>query len=532
MVLLKKGVKLDEEEKALIAQRGFEIASKRSPGKGRPKGSGARQRESVAQALGSAEVDLSSARVLETGRMAVMEKLAQETGLRACLVEALGQDDADAVLAQAAFQVCEGEAAYLTSEWLDEVQMAHPPAGDMSSAGLHRLEKELGGAEGRRLGFLRAWIKACKTPRALICDGTSHSTRASELDAAEWGHNRDKEKIPQVNVVMVMARETRLPLFFRIMPGSVPDVVTLKVTAEFLKALDMKDFMLTLDRGYYSSANLAELRRDKLGFTVGVPLSNRQAKELYAEHRKGLDSPARSFLHDGEVLRHQSCEYLIDDESLNNDERKITAHFFFSPERHQERGQHLERRLLELEVQAGRQHFKNQPAAERWIEENGGSCKSLLEIKADEAKGDDAAASWRIVRKAKAVARALNQYGVTLIATSDASLPPAEVLEDYRSRDPVEKLFDTGKNFLPGRRLRVHSDPVLQGRLFVNFIALILAAAFENKLKDAQLKAGLSLREALARLRKCRVMHIPGRDPIALEIPKKSREILAAFGLT
>ena len=51
---------------------------------------------------------------------------------------------------------------------------------------------------------------------------------------------------------------------------------------------------------------------------------------------------------------------------------------------------------------------------------------------------------------------------------------PLEALRVYRDKDVVEKCFDDLKNLLDMRRLRMHSIETVDGRLFVQFIALIL----------------------------------------------------------
>ncbi len=42
-------------------------------------------------------------------------------------------------------------------------------------------------------------------------DVTSISTQAHGVEEAEWGYNRDKERLPQVNFGMYYGEESRLP---------------------------------------------------------------------------------------------------------------------------------------------------------------------------------------------------------------------------------------------------------------------------------------------------------------------------------
>ena len=72
----------------------------------------------------------------------------------------------------------------------------------------------------------------------------------------EWGYNRDREELPQINYGLVYAKETQLPLFYRLIPGSITDVATLAATSAMLMELGLKNFSYSLDRGYFSTAGL------------------------------------------------------------------------------------------------------------------------------------------------------------------------------------------------------------------------------------------------------------------------------------
>ena len=53
---------------------------------------------------------------------------------------------------------------------------------------------------------------------------------------------------------------------------------------------------------------------------------------------------------------------------------------------------------------------------------------------------------WKIDRKARAIAVAAAKKGFSVVITTKTGADGSEILEDYRSRDTVEKLFDIFKN--------------------------------------------------------------------------------------
>jgi hypothetical protein len=51
-----------------------------------------------------------------------------------------------------------------------------------------------------RQSFFEEWIKRRSEDEYIAYDVTSISTYSQSIDIAEWGYNRDKERIPQINL--------------------------------------------------------------------------------------------------------------------------------------------------------------------------------------------------------------------------------------------------------------------------------------------------------------------------------------------
>jgi transposase len=71
------------------------------------------------------------------------------------------------------------------------------------------------------------------------------------------------------------------------------------------------------------------------------------------------------------------------------------------------------------------------------------------------------------------------------------------VLEVYRRKDVVECCFDDLKNGLDMRCLRVHSSLAMDGRLFIQFLALILLSQIRMTARCSEVLRYLSAREIL-----------------------------------
>jgi hypothetical protein len=455
---------------------------------------------------------------VDFGLTETLLKLAETSGLVGALTTAFGKNDAMRIFALAAHQACDSGASYLAGKWLEETILAGYAEG-LSEASVSRFLANMGRRVEGTEQFFAAWIDACGRPQALIHDNTSISTYSERMTMAGVGYNRDKESLPQVNVALVCGRDEMLPLWYRALEGSVPDVASLQKTISLLERLKLDKPAIALDKGYYSENNLVEMRDAKMNFIIGVPMGRKKALMLVKSNADALASLDASFLRNDIRLRHVACEYAVE----HSDKRVATfpAHLYLDPERRESMLHNLERKVLELEQMVSGISFPDTAAAKDWIEKKAGTCGQFLKIIAGQGK-------TIVVRDSAAVGAAAATYGYMLLVASDPACGRDQALSDYRSRDIAEKLFDICKNSIGGNRLRSSNDDGMNGRLFIAFIAVILHALIGRKLDQSKLKIR-SIPEAFAYLAKAKALIYPDGKIFKLEIPKKTREIMACL---
>jgi transposase len=83
----------------------------------------------------------------------------------------------------------------------------------------------------------------------------------SSASILEYGHAKDHPYPERINMGLVMERPRKIPLFFEIYSGSIPDVVTLKRTVEGIGKLIPKMEIIP-DRRFFSHENLILLKDD------------------------------------------------------------------------------------------------------------------------------------------------------------------------------------------------------------------------------------------------------------------------------
>lgn len=464
-------------------------------------------------------------RVEEIGRVAALLHLAETAGLVGSLVATFGADDTRRLLCASIHQVCEGEPLYLMEDWLEDV--SGDSCDGVSPSAIGVLAREVGSKQtvALRRKFFVEWIKACGMPRVLIHDTTSISTYSHRLEDAEWGYNRDGESLPQMNLALVVAKGNRVPIWYRTLPGSIPDVASLQGTSAQLADLGLAKCSFTLDRGYFSNSNVTAMLSAKIKFTIGVPLHLKQAAELLEKHRQSLTEFKRTFLANGALVSHVPCAFSVG--RKGGERRKIPAHLYFCQERRAQMSERLGKTVLEIAGKAAGALFENIAEAKEWIEENAGGFSKYLRIGVKRGKP--------VIRaKPSQMAVAAGKFGMTLIATSAGKSAPKdreEVLADYRSRDIAEKVFDSYKNATGNKRLRTGDDESADGRIFIAFLAVTIRSLMENALRKSDLKKSLTVPEALAVLRKIKRLWRASGEPLLLEVPKKSREVALAMGI-
>ena len=101
--------------------------------------------------------------------------------------------------------------------------------------------------------------------RRLIYDLSFVFSYSETINLAEFGYNAEGVWLPQVNIALFSAADTRLPVMIRPLPGSVRDVATLVGS---LQEIDTTGATLILDRGFVSEANEKVLREARIPFVL------------------------------------------------------------------------------------------------------------------------------------------------------------------------------------------------------------------------------------------------------------------------
>ena len=461
--------------------------------------------------------------IRDYGPVATCRFLAEENGILPSLREAFENNMAESIFLLALFLVSKMMPLSYFEKWANGVK--HEYKGHKSSwtsTGVSGILQELGTQSGKRLDFLEKLVELNKESfSTALIDITSISTYSSIDGWAAFEHNRDGESLPQVNVQLVMLQPCGLPVALLMIEGSISDVSTLKNAILLLRSFGINGIDSIMDRGFFSRSNLDELNNSGIGVTIPVPSNNLVYKKAIKTYGKKLRSAKNTFSDDQDLIRHIA----FDNDDLG---RKYRLHLYLNESR-----QLTQNNQLYIQLEKAEADFKNEPPSSK--KEAMARLRTILpKIRMQFFKLIlSVDGTWQLERKVNALARQEKKSGHMLLLTDKQTYSGLEALENYRSRDSIEKLFDNLKNALELDRLRNHSAEASEGKLFVALIAMMLHSTMQRRLAASgkEIKRRLTPREALLDLRKIKILPLKDGTEIISELPKRLRYTLDLLGI-
>jgi transposase len=392
-------------------------------------------------------------------------------------------------------------------DWLSKTD-AFPAS--LSSVDITRLLCSL--SEQDQNQFFGRWGKYRSEKEYLALDLTSVSSYSELLGEVAWGYNRDGEKLPQVNLCMLMGRQSRLPVFQSLYNGSIKDVSTLKTTLSLAFNIQGNRLVLVMDKGFFSKNNVKTLLSGPLKskFLLSLPWTLSFAREQVEREREGIDRPEHTIVFGKEVLRGVSRRL-----TWPGTEESVYVHTYFNLTVADERKNTLYGYVAGL-LEAARKNPADKSRREEFdkyldIKKSGRTGRVAVKIRQEVLDKELRHAGW-------------------MVLISDHVSDCREALQIYRAKDVVEKGFMLLKNNLDLNRLRVHRDECMRGKVFVHFIALILLSSIHNGMLKSDMYKDMTKLQLIRHMEKLRVQYING-DRILYPISKIQKTILDAFGV-
>ncbi len=351
-----------------------------------------------------------------------------------------------------------------------------------------------------------------KTASTLIYDITSLSSYSELIKILEYGHNRDNENLPQVNLSVIVDKNRGIPVMYEIYPGSIVDVTTLKNTIHKLESLGVKELAMIIDRGFYSAPNMEELTSHDFSFIIPLPLTVKIAKQMLSNIHNEITDPNLLKMYNGETI-------FVLPVTIPINELNLDGFCYYSPKREHDQMEAFYKNMHNVVEALRKIKLKNWMDPQEVVER---TAKKLYSYIKWNVKGD----IFEVSIRKKAVAQRVNRMGkFILIYKGDFNWE--DCLSTYRGKDIVDIL----KNDLDTLPLNVQKDTTFRGLLFVCFIALIIRMKMMKLMRDCHLVEKYSVEGTLLELEKIRKIDLANGETIVSELTKKQKDILDCMGL-
>ena len=351
-------------------------------------------------------------------------------------------------------------------------------------------------------------------------DTTSISSYSESLKQIKYGNNKDHDPLAQINLALLFGEKSNLPFYYRKLSGNIPDVKTLKNLIADMDFLEFGKVKLVMDRGFYSKENVNSLYQNHLKFLLATKVSLKFVRSELDKIRNTI----RTRVNYNSVYQLHTHSIMLDwdytqerpyKKDVIKDKRRMYLHIYYNAEKAVEHEMRFNALLDQLENELI--NGKRKPEHEKQY-------RKYFEITTTPIRG------VKVTAKQEAIDEAEKDYGFFALISNEIK-EPISALEIYRNKDVVEKAFGNLKERLNMRRTGVSSDSTLEGKLFVQFIALIYLSYIKKQMSDQKLFKKYTMQELLDELDIIEFFEQSGREIRVGEMTKKQADLYLKLGI-
>lgn len=351
-------------------------------------------------------------------------------------------------------------------------------------------------------------------------DTTSVSSYSQQLRQVQYGNNKEHDPLAQINLAIVFGEKSNLPFYYRKLAGNIPDSKTIQHLLADLGFIGFSKVKLVMDRGFYSQANINMLYKDHLKFLISAKMSLNFIKQnlvqIYDTFRsfECYDTQYELYMHTVQTTWNYKQERPYKGDTLKG-KRRIYIHYYYNIERAAEDEKSFDNKLIGL---------KNELLSDKRVKEHEAQYAKYFTITQTPKRG------IQLKIKKDAVEEAKRYYGFFALVTNK-KMDARTALELYRNKDVVEKAFGNLKERLSMRRALVSSERSLEGKLFVQFVALIYLSYIKKQMQEKQLFKTYTLHTLLDKLDVIECFEHPKYRLRVGEVLQKQKDIYTALGV-
>lgn len=443
---------------------------------------------------------------------AIGEQLGITQDLKACFPQIYKK-----ILSVAYYLILEDRNSLLRFPKWDRTHF-HPPGACISSQRSSDLFSMI--TEEAKERFFRFQGKRRMGNEYWAYDTNSISSYSESLKQVKYGMIKDHDLLPQINLALLFGEDSGLPFYYRKLAGNISDISTLKKLLADVKQLGFSKVKLVMDRGFYSEDNINAFYQNNLKFLIATKVSLKSVQKELDKVRDNIktrinyNSIYQLYSH-STVIEWNYSQTRPRKGDVIQEPRRMYLHIYYSSEKALEHEWCFNLMLdqLEAELTSGNRKPENEKQYAKYFERLETPVRGI-----------------KITPKQDAITRAEKDYGFFALLSNEIK-DPIIALEIYRNKDLVEKAFENLKERLNLRRTAVSSESSLDGKLFVQFIALIFMSHLKKTMADEGLFQRYTMQELLDELDVIEAFEHPGKVLRVGEVTKKQEGLYKTLGV-
>lgn len=449
------------------------------------------------------------------GAVYLLEQIGEITGvthdLKRCFPETYQQ-----ILSIAYYLILESTPLYRFSKWNHTHK--HPYGRNIPSQRSSELLASI--SEHPKIRFFTLQADRRLETEFLAFDTTSISSYSQLIKQVKYGKNKEDDDLPQINLALLLGEKSGLPAYYRKLPGNLSDVKLVEKLMKDISFLKLEKVKLVLDRGFYSADNINSMYRHHYKFLIGGKLSLSFIKSKLDQIRDELKTRKNYHREVSLFALGVPQEWPYKEVKPRTGKeisqiRRIYVHYYYNDQKATDDRIRFYNELDRLEEELLAKCRKPDHEA---------LYKKYFIVTETPKRG------VKVEAIQKAICNAEKNFGYFALI-SNGIKDPIEAIKIYRTKDLIEKAFGNLKERLNMRRESVASEEALEGKLFIQFIALIHVCYIKRAMDTEPLLAKHSMQEVLDELDIIEWYHHPGSSPHYGEITGKQCALYQAMNV-
>ena len=409
--------------------------------------------------------------ILDFGDSYFLNEMLERNGYKRLIKTAFGRL-ADTVMSLILYRsIQHGASCYAQDWWEGSYSRVLYPNASLSSQRISEALKTIGD-EGLQRGFFCEYLKyiAPFCGNSILVDSTGLPNDIRFPLTAISNHGGEISN--EARLVLVLDKDSGMPVYFRYVAGNIVDVSTLETTLSEVRAYGVDVRNAIVDAGYFSEKNIRALHGSGISFIMRMIPNRKKYKELTGEHATGLED----------------AKYLVKYRNRLLYIKRVEIDLFGKTG------------YAYVAVDMDRKHDEVKKYIRGALENNDVSTEDMnLEIRTK---------------------------GLFILVSSDP-INTNDILPLYYTRQEIEQVFDIGKNNADLLPLRVHGIENFRGHLLLSFLTSAAYVLVNKALKKGDVCAAGAYR--IFRNMKCKVFD---SKIIVQEANKKMNDIAKLVNLS